>query len=104
MARISTEQASNAQQELELEDLQRLGQPILVQPAAEEPEPEEEEAAEPEEEADEEPQPEEADDEPELPAQSASKADWVAYAVELGYSEDECNAMTKQQLIEALTS
>jgi hypothetical protein len=64
-----------------------------AEPEPEEPQPEPE--AEPE--AD-------AKGEPELPAQSASKADWVAYAVELGYDEDECNNMTKQQLIEALTS
>lgn len=34
-----------------------------------------------------------------VPAKSASKADWVAYAVSQGKPEDEANAATKDELV-----
>lgn len=36
----------------------------------------------------------------EVPAKSANKPEWVAYAVTQGLSEDEANALTKEQLVE----
>lgn len=40
------------------------------------------------------------DDPPARPAKSASKADWVAYAVAQGAAQDEAAGMTVAQLIE----
>lgn len=37
---------------------------------------------------------------PEVPAKSASKEDWVAYAVSQGAAEADANAATKEQLID----
>lgn len=49
---------------------------------------------------DEPPAAEEENDEPKPPARSASKADWVAYAVTQGVDADEADKLTRDQLAE----
>lgn len=40
------------------------------------------------------------DDEPKAPARSASKADWLAYAIAQGMDADEADKLTRDQLAE----
>lgn len=46
----------------------------------------------------------EAPDAPAQPRKSASKADWLAYAVSRGMSADEAESLTRDQLVERFTS